>query len=111
MHSIFNDATLPIKKTNDKANSKKSIKIMNIYINEVPEKIRKPTILQNNINYDAWWLVHVSMKAGIPKTDTDDLIKFIIAQFDTFKPDEKEHYFEKRIKLPISSSILEMWAW
>ena len=40
MHSIFNDATLPIKKTKEKGNSKTSIKIMNNYINQVPERIK-----------------------------------------------------------------------
>ena len=47
MHSIINDATLSIKKTNEKANSKTSIKIMDIYIKEVPEKIKKTSSLQN----------------------------------------------------------------
>jgi ribosomal protein S18 acetylase RimI-like enzyme len=88
MHNIFNDANLPIKQTNEKVNTKTSIKILDIQINESTEPIIKTTVLQNNINYNTWWLVHISKESKISEIDKSMLIDFITVQFDTFKPDE-----------------------
>ena len=91
MHNIFNDGNLLIKQTNEKINTKTSIKILDIQINKYTKSIKKPTVLQKNINYNTWWLVHVSKESKIPENDKSKLIDFITIQFDTIKPDEMKY--------------------